>query len=355
MRLIALLLCAACGSKTEDKAKPAAQSEAGKVVEPAMPKAADEAPPAPAVTEIELGKVPSVAATVQPKVDGTWKNVRKQVLDGPMPIRFTKLAFAGQNGWALTTKSGTMYETTDGGKTWSAASTPAFDHIAFVDDQHGFAQQAGVLKRTTDGGKTWEDVGPAQGKLFVVSDAELCKYSNETLDCSHDGGKSWEADAVSIGYVTDYHVGKDARWLVGRQNGGRGKSPNTLTVWRRDGKAAWHPAIVFEDSKADADSVAFIDDNTVWMTVNRQAVWTTDGGTTWKHLTGIDPIEITFFDAKNGYATVDKGGLLATTDGGMTWVPQDRGKKDHTDVEWVGQVNGTTWAAGDGGIYRRER
>lgn len=350
--LVVLWLCAACKSKQDDKAKPAPPPEPGKVVEQQPTKPAE--PPAPAVIEVELGKLEGVAATVAPKPEGTWKNVQKYVLDGPMPIRFTKLAFAGQNGWALTTKSATMYVTNDGGKKWSAKTTDVFDDIVFVDDQNGFAQQAGMLKRTSDGGKTWEDAGQAQGKLFVQSATELCKYNSESLDCSHDGGKTWEADAVSIGYVTDYHVGKDARWLVGRQNAGRGKSPNTLTVWRREGKAAWQPAIVFKDTKADADSVAFLDDNTVWMTVNRTAVMTTDGGKTWKKLTGIEPIEITFFDAKTGYASADKGGLFATTDGGMTWVPQDRGKKDHTDIEWVGQAGGATWATGDGGIYRRE-
>jgi photosystem II stability/assembly factor-like uncharacterized protein len=65
--------------------------------------------------------------------------------------------------WATDQKSGTLYQTQNGGKSWQkiASNTGLSGPMSFVNENTGFATgQADqtILKRTNDGGKTWQTI-----------------------------------------------------------------------------------------------------------------------------------------------------------------------------------------------------
>ncbi|HEY5921842.1 MAG TPA: YCF48-related protein, partial [Kofleriaceae bacterium] len=233
MKLVCALLVVVVACKSEDKAKPAA--EPAKTVDKAPEKPPE--PPPPAVPELTVDKLEAVAATIDPKPGAEWKQVQKQVLmTGSMPVMFSKVVLAGQNGWALTKKSdGYMHATTDGGKKWSRVTTGDFYGISFADETNGYAIATGSIKRTTDGGKTWTDTPKSPNVLkgiWALGANEVCVISGESFNCSTDGAQTWNADAVSLGYIYHFHPGKTTRWLVGKQSAG--KQANKMTLWRSD-------------------------------------------------------------------------------------------------------------------------
>src|SRR5262249_5285144 len=65
-----------------------------------------------------------------------------------------------QHGW-LPLQRGTLYETTDGGRTWAAALPMVGDgsnigQVLFVDPNDGWWPTISALYRTTDGGVHWD-------------------------------------------------------------------------------------------------------------------------------------------------------------------------------------------------------
>jgi photosystem II stability/assembly factor-like uncharacterized protein len=294
--------------------------------------------------------------TIVPEPSAEWKQVQKQVLAEPlMPVAFRKVVVVGQNGWALTKTERQTFATTDGGKKWTRVMTGDLLDVTFADEMNGYALGAvGDVRRTTDGGKTWTDTGSAPREIkgiYALGASEVCVISGESFSCSIDGAQTWKMDGVSLGYIYHFHPGKTTRWLVGKQS--MGKHPNKMTLWRQQaGTTGWEQAVVFPDRSGEPDSVSFVDDNTIWLTRHRVAMFTTDGAKTWKRLTGIEPSIVHFTDARTGFAIADRD-LLETTDGGMTWTRTKR-KDDKIELIWVGQAGGATWAAGTGGLYRRE-
>lgn len=88
-------------------------------------------------------------------------------LDGPGQIPLSgyldKFAMTTpEQGW-LGLNRGTLYGTTDAGRTWKeAVPMPGDGSIGpfyFVDPLHGWFLTPGEFYRTTDGGKTWEQLG----------------------------------------------------------------------------------------------------------------------------------------------------------------------------------------------------
>ena len=83
-------------------------------------------------------------------------------------VRFNAVAFVGAGrGWAAGS-GGSVYATSDGGRTWAAQSTGTeadlYD-VKFLDEREGWAAgAAGTLIHTTDGGRTWaaEESGTRQ-------------------------------------------------------------------------------------------------------------------------------------------------------------------------------------------------
>jgi len=132
---------------------------------------------------------------------------------------------AGQRTCAPPSQAMTAYRTADGGSTWVALPVPTFpvEDVFFLDATHGWADSGGpttglgaeVLYQTTDGGTSWSQVGalptaPPMGYVYGVgnyrvtfsrqSDGSLMGwYVGATqLYTTTDEGRSWRPLALNV-------------------------------------------------------------------------------------------------------------------------------------------------------------
>jgi photosystem II stability/assembly factor-like uncharacterized protein len=132
-----------------------------------------------------------------------------------------------------------VVRTTDGGRTWAAASTPVpggatagLTSLAFVDTLHGVALGGDVadatgrgpnVARTADGGRTWRAAprtafaGAVFGAVVVPGTRTLVAVGPGGMNWVPDGGAEWAPlDTLaywSVGFAPDGGVG----WAVGPQ------------------------------------------------------------------------------------------------------------------------------------------
>jgi hypothetical protein len=284
----------------------------------------------------------------------------------------------GQRNCAPPSYSMTAYRTADGGSTWVGLPTTNFpvEDVFFLDATHGWADSdspmmglgAEVLYQTTDGGKSWSRVGalpPASpmGYIYGVGnyrvtfsrqpDGSLMGwYVGATqLYTTTDEGRSWRPLALSVPAAV---AGLTSTPTQPAFDGAEGvlpiayhdpKGPDNATAKRiylyvsHDGGATWgdpRPAPAGLAPVGDDLSTSILDSKHIWLTSqslsagdNVQAspavAHSSDGGLTWtvaKHEPRI--LQMTFADATHGYAldvtgTNDVNGILSTSDGGTTW------------------------------------
>jgi photosystem II stability/assembly factor-like uncharacterized protein len=285
---------------------------------------------------------------------------------------------AGQQSCAPPSYAMTAYRTADGGSTWMALPVTSFpvEDVFFLDAAHGWADSdspvtglsSEVLYQTTDGGKSWSRVGalppaPPMGYVFGVGnyrvtfsrqiDGSLMGwYVGATqLYMTTDAGLSWRPLSVSVpaalaGWTSTpsqpAFSGKEGVLPIAYHDP---KGPDNATANRiylyvsHDGGATWgdpRSAPAGFAPVGDILSTSILDSRHIWLTSqslsggdNVQAgpavARSSDGGLTWtvaKHAPRI--LEMTFGDATHGYAldvtgTYNINGILSTSDGGTTW------------------------------------
>jgi photosystem II stability/assembly factor-like uncharacterized protein len=217
------------------------------------------------------------------------------------------------HGFAVSGPASSIYETQDGGVTWTTVFTHTgtyFRSILFVDDMHGFASNLGPLSgapitdttlmyETKDSGATWAPVtnitGPMptgicnQTKIDAQNLVAVGRVEGPAfLMMSSDGGASWKSTDLS----SQFQMLIDARFTSptdGILVGGSAANPMVCTIVHTgDGGQTFQTVF----SSKTADSLC------------------------WK---------ISFPSAQTGYVSVqdtDTGPptFAKTTDGGMTWV-----------------------------------
>lgn len=204
------------------------------------------------------------------------------------------VALVGLRGWAVGA-NGAIIATSDGGASWSPQASDYSGWlfgVAFPDDSHGWAvggAYGATILGTSDGGDSWSVQGSVPGSLQAV----------DAVDASH-------------------------AWAVG---GGDGRGSRVLATdgggWSQQDTPAGGGRLL------DVDAV---DQDHVWAVGHAGTIITTaDGGDTWltQHS---DPAltltSVTFIDPLQGWAAGFTGSgiyesravLLATVDGGATWV-----------------------------------
>lgn len=213
---------------------------------------------------------------------------------------------------------GTIIKTSDGGGTWvnqeSGTKADYMYDVCAVDADTAWAvggsyQNRGVITRTTDGTNWGLQTPPSDRALFAVcaldaniawaagSDGTVIKTTDGSNWFSQDSGVN--SDIYDISAADTDHV-----WAVGRRYDGTG-----------------HPVILRSDN----------------------------GGSTWSHQdASVFLYGVAAVDANNAWAVGSGGTILATTDGGETWLPQDSGTT--RNLKSVVSAGGTVaWAFGSGG------
>jgi photosystem II stability/assembly factor-like uncharacterized protein len=256
--------------------------------------------------------------------------------------------------------------TTDGGNTWSQASTLEGESgdIGFVSAKQGwlmtgtkglafFDFTGDGLKSTDDGGKTWYDESIPQESGISVSQAQFVDAEHGwllgTYKSNHnvivwstaDGGKTWSRMNVSaqikVAPASCYlsFISPEQGWLVIGSQPGAGGQPKYL-YRTLDGGRHWTE--VAHDVDGDFSSpengmpvtgyvvgLDFLNCRVGWLTNARGFVClTTDGGYTWKTLGQYSDLSDSglqhpdFLDVEHGFA-ISSDILMATSDGGVTW------------------------------------
>jgi photosystem II stability/assembly factor-like uncharacterized protein len=250
-------------------------------------------------------------------------------------------------GWA----AGAL-RTTDGGAHWLNLAPPTIPGRSsgaaefYLDATHGWVAEAAgsskacvdhvVIFSTVDGGQTWQESAPIPVAVKSATD------------------EIWLPDYLPMGHSLDF-VDRQHGWLViqtGPANMLGGVNPGVGALYRTtDGGLHWTVEPTNLDLAAvglgSGDSacwvnggVSFISSDTGWMQFlcpgmhgsEAALLVTHDGGTSW-HLQllagnaacGYCESDLpVFFDARHGIVTAQSPsiGLLATSDGGVTWSPR---------------------------------
>ena len=205
----------------------------------------------------------------------------------------------------------------------SPGQSDGFYSIAFADAAHGWV------------------VGPA-GTVFATA----------------DGGASWKrrrpntsADLWGVACTDDDHA-----WVVGAGSGSRGVIHATTdggVTWRRQALVdmGFFSDVAFCDSLHGwavgyVPTINLVRDSWGWNTL---ILATTDGGVTW--VRQVSPIAhtvltaVTCTDARHAWAVGYSGAVIATKDRGATWTRQSSGTKEALDdVSFADPEHG--WAVG---------
>ncbi len=266
---------------------------------------------------------------------------------------------------------GKIYRTRSAGASWQeVANKPGtyFRTIAFIDEKRGFAGNVGTdyfpgvkdetpLYETNDGGDTWSAVSSIDGpkvKGLCAIDIVRTQFINAgNLDTrtmihaggrvggpaflmrSMDAGKSWRSIDVSAhtAMVLDVKFfDENVGFIMGASDANSATS-NAKIIMTKDGGATWKTVYqsnrLFEITwKAsfptrDIGYVTIQNYNQDKSDSQRYVAKTTDGGNTWREIKLVDlhtvrQFGIAFADEQSGWVGTTNGGYQ-TEDGGATW------------------------------------
>ena len=218
----------------------------------------------------------------------------------------------GEVMWAAGS-DGKVWLSEDAGRTWGLQPTPTMEtlqDIAAWDRNRAVAVgNQGVVIATSDGGKSWRSI-----------DAPRSKLANKLMRVAAvEGGTAWAVGEVGA------------------------------LLQSRDYGATWLRAMPEKDA---AWNGIFASRQKLWLAgeFGHLAV-SDDGGARWTDVA--TPVKtslmaIAFRDDTEGVAVGLDGVVLATQDGGATWLAQPSGTREHLfDVTW----DGVSWVAvGDKGV-----
>jgi photosystem II stability/assembly factor-like uncharacterized protein len=300
------------------------------------------------------------------------------VLAGPLPAQaewrlrddLLSVNFANNTeGWA-SGRWGSIWHTSDGGKTWEQQESNTrftLADIYFVDPNNGWAVgNQGTIVHTSDGGKTWEKQNSPvsfyhMGVFFVTPEKGWIASEETHILYTEDGGKTWtvqfkdvEFRLKSISFSDEQHG-----WAVGEYG---------YTYYTADGGKTWEHQggfLEFDDYTGDVKGGTFLFDVIAIDPLNAWAVGidglvtrTSDGGKTWQEMkTGAPNTQIFFidFDRNSTLVIGGKGFVMISTDMGTTW--QSARFTPHIEYGWIYGAasagnSGFVTVGEDGAIYQ---
>jgi photosystem II stability/assembly factor-like uncharacterized protein/pimeloyl-ACP methyl ester carboxylesterase len=279
-------------------------------------------------------------------------------------------------GWYVN-GAGKIFKTTDAGATWTLKlHKPGtyFRCLAFVDDKIGFAGNIGPdyfpnvtdtvpLYQTADGGDTWTPVttidGPAIVGLCALEVVKTPFVNAGNLDhkirivgvgrvggpsagiYSDDLGKTWQRMSLppSCAMAFDVHFFDNTHGVIASATSTDVQSSKALILTTEDGGTTWREAFTGSREFELTWKISFPSRNVGYVTIQsynpdpsasqRFIAKTTDGGKTWAEIPLVDDAKvrqfgIAFVDDNIGWVGAMPHGF-GTTDGGKTWSNVDFG------------------------------
>ncbi len=286
---------------------------------------------------------------------------------------YNEVFFATSQLGFISTQTGTIHRTTDGGDSWAPVTLPNASvssnrDITFPSSTVGFISGEDGIWKTTNGGLTWNNVTPA-GAAGISSSS--CWFRNTSVgvwgygSCSDtvvtfwrttDGGANWTSvtDTVS---TPDVAVGgityQSGTFYVAGGSGKFWSSTNDGSSWNvsNTGSAGWQEDLVERQGQL---LIASANGSSCGMTGGGKILRSNDGGSTWT--TNTFPSVVTWgvsmYSATNGIAVGDRGAAFRTLDGGLTWGTHDCGLDPLSRLDDVYMIDATNGFAVGDGVYR---
>lgn len=261
-----------------------------------------------------------------------------------------------QRGWSVN-GLGDIYRTDNGGQTWTHLlhqEGTFFRAVLFTSETRGFVTNVGTgyypnvtdstpMYETRDGGETWTPVTTISGPLpdgicnFTQLDEEHIVAVGRVggpsfVVVSRDGGETWTSSEVTrrIAVLIDGHFSSA---MEGVLLGGTSRNPSlshTVVLHTYDGGTSWREVFRSEQASELGWKLSFPTDLIGYASVlsfndTSSFLKTTDGGRTWQQLPmNVGPYEakgIGFINERIGWIGGERPGKPAyrTEDGGQTW------------------------------------
>ncbi|QQE79521.1 YCF48-related protein [Alicyclobacillus sp. SO9] len=243
----------------------------------------------------------------------SWSKQQFSDVGDPITLHFRNSRegwIALMQGAAAGSESETIYDTNNGGTTWSK--------VGFVNLHGGplpfYGDKTGASFINKDHG--W-----ATG--FTSANGHIYLYQTT------DGGKTWTLQQVTVpSQLKNTEITSYPPMFYNQQEGILPVSDgSTLTAYRTtDGGRTWAPGKVVQSSVANQEITApsFPTFNDGFATDGEKFFKTTDGGQTWSSLTPNVSLrnisELEFTSSTNGWALMNTRVLYHTTDGGHIWI-----------------------------------
>ena len=304
------------------------------------------------ISIIILMALSSVCARLYGQTTTAWQTLAA----APVVSRHNDVYFVTSTlGW-LVNGRGQIYKTTDGGTSWQKQfdqSATHFRSVGFVDSLHGWAGNVGlgefgttdstVLYQTTNGGSSWTPVDSLNGPqppglcgMYVVNDSVICAVGRvrgpSFFVKTTDRGKTWFSKAMNAyaaGLVDVYFTHPDTGFGVGLTNVDHTFSSGVV-LFTSDGGETWEERFTTNRIGEWCWKISFPSPNVGYVSLQRNSLTpifflkTSDGGKTWEEKLFSNSY---YFVQGIGFVTELIGWIggnstfptFQTTDGGETW------------------------------------
>jgi photosystem II stability/assembly factor-like uncharacterized protein len=283
-------------------------------------------------------------------------------------------AMSTSEAWAVG-NFGSIYHTTDAGRTWTASDSgtkfPLFA-VDFANAQDGWiVGKSGLILHTADGGKTWASQRcpiPPEKHLFNVKavDARTVWAVGDwgAMTVTHDGGQTWEDRSLgtitvkveetpqrTMNTLTDDVILYDVSFPDAQHGFVTGEFGTLLVT--ADGGKTWERREV--GTEKTLFGVCFVSPDEGWTVgIDGLILHTRDGGRRWDVQHGAaeaGSIEDLGFletlrnpglyavqvNGSYGVVVGDTGKLMISTDAGKTWTPRELPEKQR--LVWIRSVS----------------